>query len=176
MRQKVHPVRLRLGITCFFKAHWYVKGRFYSAFIQEDIFIRKFLETLPIRYIISKVELERRGITRLRINIFTCQIKYFWIAKNGKTIRQQLQKTIALIRVARRIEYRYSGSLSKFLKILQKDTQIQVFIHQVAFPTKNATCLACCFIIDTKGILKIKDTFFLTVFFMHGLLKLYANL
>ena len=53
MRQKVHPVRLRLGITCFFRTHWYAKGRSYSAFIQEDNFIRKFLETLPIKYILN---------------------------------------------------------------------------------------------------------------------------
>ena len=86
---------------------------------------------MPRRYIISKIELERRG-ANLRINIFTSQIKYFLIIENGKSLRKQLKK--AVTRVTKRRKYRY--------RFLQKNTQIQIFIHQVSYPNENATCLA----------------------------------
>ena len=131
MRQKIHPIRLRLGITRSFRTHWYVKSPFYKTFVQKDYLICKLLKKLPRRYIISKIELERRG-ANLRINIFTSQIKYFLIIENGKSLRKQLKK--AVTRVTKRRKYRY--------RFLQKNTQIQIFIHQVSYPNENATCLA----------------------------------
>lgn len=131
MGQKVHPIRLRLGITRFFRTHWYVKSPFYRTFVQEDYFIRKLLEVLPARYIISKVELERRG-ANLRVNIFTSQVEYFLVVENGKSLRERLKK--AVTRVTKRRKYGY--------RFLQEDTQIQIFIHQVSYPDEDATCLA----------------------------------
>jgi len=136
MGQKIHPIRLRLGITRFFRTHWYVKSPFYRTFVQEDHFIRKLLEALPARYIISKVELERRG-TNLRVNIFTSQVEYFLVIENGKSLRERLKKTVTQVTQRRKYGYRS----------LQEETQIQIFIHQVSYPDEDATCLACFIVI-----------------------------
>jgi small subunit ribosomal protein S3 len=58
MGQKTHPVGLRLGIVKTWDSRWFAK-KGYSALLQEDIFIRKYITSRLQRAGISKVVIDR---------------------------------------------------------------------------------------------------------------------
>ena len=58
MGQKVSPISMRLGINKEFQANWYAEKDF-AKFLNEDIKIRKYLETQLKEAALSKVEIQR---------------------------------------------------------------------------------------------------------------------
>lgn len=71
MGQKVHPYGIRLGYTKPWKARWY-SAKEYSAFLLEDLRIRKFLKKQLVNSGVSQVQIERSA-KRLRIIIHTAR-------------------------------------------------------------------------------------------------------
>lgn len=60
MGQKVYPIGLRLGITEDWRSRWYA-GKDYAKTLENDLKLRKYLETRLRRAALSKVEIERAG-------------------------------------------------------------------------------------------------------------------
>ena len=59
MGQKVSPVSMRLGVNRDFQANWYADKKDFAKFLNEDIKIRKYLETQLKEAALSKVEIQR---------------------------------------------------------------------------------------------------------------------
>jgi len=60
MGQKVQPIGFRLGITENWRSRWYA-GKGYSATVESDLEVRKFLQKRLRRATISKIDIERKG-------------------------------------------------------------------------------------------------------------------
>jgi small subunit ribosomal protein S3 len=60
MGQKVYPIGFRLGVTENWRSRWYA-GKGYSATVESDLEVRKFLQNRLRRAAISKIEIERKG-------------------------------------------------------------------------------------------------------------------
>ena len=67
MGQKVSPISMRLGINKDFQANWYADKDF-AKLLNEDIKIRKYLETQLKEAALSKVEIQR-GKNEVKLNI-----------------------------------------------------------------------------------------------------------
>lgn len=116
MGQKVHPLGLRLGIIEDWRSRWYATKDF-AALLEEDLKIRKYIDTKLTRGAISKVEIERAG-DRVKIDLHTARPGVV-IGKRGaevEMLRAQLEK------------------LTK--------KKIQVNIQEVNRPELNATLVA----------------------------------
>lgn len=62
MGQKVHPIGIRLGITCESNARWYPSNEKFAAVLRSDIEIRKMVhKNLPEASSISRIVIERTG-------------------------------------------------------------------------------------------------------------------
>lgn len=59
MGRKVHPIGFRLGIVQEHRARWYAEGAEYRDLLEEDLAIRKLIDSLHDRATIAKVEIER---------------------------------------------------------------------------------------------------------------------
>ena len=71
MGQKVNPHGFRLGITTEWKSRWYA-DKLYSAYVGEDVAIRKLMTKGMERAGISRVEIERTR-DRVRVDIHTAR-------------------------------------------------------------------------------------------------------
>jgi small subunit ribosomal protein S3 len=98
MGQKIHPVGLRLGITRTWDSRWYEKKQ-YTAWLHEDVAIRKYLGRLTRAAAISKVEIERRA-NQARVIVHTAKPGII-IGKRGvgiedirKSLERMTQKTV----------------------------------------------------------------------------------
>lgn len=69
MGQKVNPYGFRLGVTTDWKSRWFAE-REYTAYLADDVKIRRFLGEQLIRAAVSRVEIERTR-DRLRIDLHT---------------------------------------------------------------------------------------------------------
>lgn len=72
MGQKVHPFGFRIAVRRNWKSVWYANKRDYSAYVEEDHTIRKFLKKRLATAAISKIMIERAS-NRVRVNIFTAR-------------------------------------------------------------------------------------------------------
>lgn len=59
MGHKVNPVGFRIGINRDWNSRWYANNQEYASFLQEDIKIRKYLNTALKAALLSHVEIER---------------------------------------------------------------------------------------------------------------------
>jgi small subunit ribosomal protein S3 len=107
--QKVNPVGLRLGIVKTWDSRWYAEKE-YSKFLQEDIFIRRYIKEKLYHAGISKVEIERTA-NRAKITIRAARPgiiigqKGAEIEKLQKEIQKLTQREIAInIQEVRRVE------------------------------------------------------------------------
>jgi small subunit ribosomal protein S3 len=98
MGQKVHPIGLRLGITRTWDSRWYEKKQ-YTAWLHEDVAIRKYLGRLTRAAAISRVEIERRA-NQARVIVHTAKPGII-IGKRGvgiedirRNLEQLTQKTV----------------------------------------------------------------------------------
>jgi small subunit ribosomal protein S3 len=92
MGQKIHPVGLRLGITRTWDSRWYEKKQ-YTAWLHEDVAIRKYFGRLTRAAAISKVEIERRA-NQARVIVHTAKPGII-IGKRGvgiEDIRKSLER------------------------------------------------------------------------------------
>jgi len=92
MGQKIHPVGLRLGITRTWDSRWYEKKQ-YTAWLHEDVSIRKYFGRLTRAAAISKVEIERRA-NQARVIVHTAKPGII-IGKRGvgiEDIRKNLER------------------------------------------------------------------------------------
>ena len=71
MGQKVSPISMRLGINKDFQANWYADKDF-AKYLNEDIKIRKYLETQLKEAALSKVEI-LRGKNEVKLNIYVAR-------------------------------------------------------------------------------------------------------
>jgi small subunit ribosomal protein S3 len=62
MGHKVHPIGFRLGVIGDWHSKWYAARRRYTEFLQEDLRIRKEIETRNPEASISQVEIERGAV------------------------------------------------------------------------------------------------------------------
>lgn len=72
MGQKVNPIGLRLGTIKTWDSKWYAAKKDYTAFLHEDLEIRKLIKARLKHAGISKIEIER-FTQRIRINIHTAR-------------------------------------------------------------------------------------------------------
>ena len=77
MGQKVNPRGFRLGITTDFNTRWFADGtkpgQRYRDYVAEDVKIRKLLSRGMERAGIARVEIERKGGDRVRVDIHTAR-------------------------------------------------------------------------------------------------------
>ncbi len=77
MGQKVNPNGFRLGITTEHSSRWFADsskpGQRYRDYVKEDVAIRRLMTKGMERAGISKVDIERRGGDRVRIDIHTAR-------------------------------------------------------------------------------------------------------
>lgn len=85
MGQKVNPHGLRLKIVNDWKSRWFAT-KDYSKLLQEDIFIREYLESRLSHAAISKIEIERAS-NQLTVDIFTARPGVV-IGKKGSEVDQ----------------------------------------------------------------------------------------
>jgi small subunit ribosomal protein S3 len=71
MGQKTHPIGFRLGITKDWKSSWFSK-KSYSAYLHEDLKVRRYIETKLNEAMISDV-LIKRVANRTTVTIFTAR-------------------------------------------------------------------------------------------------------
>lgn len=72
MGQKTHPVGFRLGISKTWNSRWY-SGREFSANLEEDLSLRKYVKTRLARAGVATVEIERRTANQVTVNIHTAR-------------------------------------------------------------------------------------------------------
>ena len=92
MGQKINPYGFRLGISTDHKSRWFAE-KLYSAYIGEDVKIRRLLTKGLERAGISSVEIERTR-DRVRVDIFTARPGIV-IGRNGaeaERVRGELEK------------------------------------------------------------------------------------
>ena len=92
MGQKIQPYGFRLGISTDHKSRWYAE-KLYTAYIGEDVKIRRLLTKGLERAGISSVEIERTR-DRVRVDIFTARPGIV-IGRNGaeaERVRGELEK------------------------------------------------------------------------------------
>ena len=92
MGQKVHPTGFRLGVTEDWRSRWYA-GKDYASTLENDLAIRKFLNTYLSRAAVSKIEIERAG-DKIKVIITTARPGVV-IGKKGAeidTLRKKLEK------------------------------------------------------------------------------------
>ena len=70
MGQKVHPLSFRLGYIKDWGSRWYAKRKDFSAYLMEDLKIRKFIKKEFASASVSKVDIERAS-NRVRIIIYS---------------------------------------------------------------------------------------------------------
>ena len=71
MGHKVHPVGFRLGVTKDWQAKWYA-DKHYTEFLQEDLKIRKLIESRGAEADVSRVDIERAA-HQVTVTIYTAR-------------------------------------------------------------------------------------------------------
>lgn len=92
MGQKVSPTGFRLGITEEWRSRWYA-DKDYAKQLENDLAIRKFLDSYLSRAAVSRVEIERAG-DKIKVIITTARPGVV-IGKKGAeidTLRKKLEK------------------------------------------------------------------------------------
>jgi small subunit ribosomal protein S3 len=141
MGQKVHPIGIRLGITCQPSSHWYEKKAYCALFVKEDRYIRDFVCRFHFHCTISQIVIERRG-RGVRVRILSSQIGVL-VGSNGKTVeklRWNLQQRCQCVRQNYFRRFRMSISQVDFGKI--QNLEIQVFVQQLRSIESDAQYLA----------------------------------
>ena len=97
MGQKVSPTGFRLGITEEWRSRWYA-DKDYAKQLENDLAIRKFLDSYLSRAAVSRVEIERAG-DKIKVIIYTARPGVV-IGKKGAEI-DSLRKKLATVAKAR---------------------------------------------------------------------------
>ena len=148
MRQKIHPIGIRLGITHYYNSSWYVISTNYRFFVNEDQKIRSYISHIYQNCILSKVDIERRRCD-LRINVCASQIKAF-VGREGEHIKiaQHILKQVC--QRTRKEVLQYSTHLTRSNFRRYKPSTMQIFVCSMSSPESNAKCLAEFIIIELE--------------------------
>ena len=93
MGQKVSPTGFRLGVTENWRSRWYA-DKDYAKQLENDLTIRKFLDSYLSRAAVSRVEIERAG-DKIKVIVFTARPGVV-IGKKGAEI-DALRKKLATV-------------------------------------------------------------------------------
>ena len=85
MGQKTNPIGLRLGIVRTWDSRWFA-GREYAKFLEEDLFIRKYVKGRLTRAGVSKIIIERAA-NKAKVVIYTSRPGIL-IGKRGAGVEQ----------------------------------------------------------------------------------------
>jgi small subunit ribosomal protein S3 len=84
--QKAHPVGLRLGIIKTWDSRWFAK-KDYAQLVEQDQFIRRYLNKRLANSGVAKIVIERRGGTKVDVTIFTSKPGMV-IGRSGTQVNQ----------------------------------------------------------------------------------------
>lgn len=85
MGQKVNPIGMRVGIIRGWDAKWYADDKNYVDLLHEDFKIREFVKKKLFESGISRIEIERTGVARVKVTIHTAKPGIV-IGRNGAAI------------------------------------------------------------------------------------------
>ena len=122
MGQKVNPVGMRVGINKDWNSRWYADDKDYPVYLNEDIKIRKYLESSLKEALLSHVEIERTKTDKGTNTV----VKVF-VARPGVVIGQDGKNILAL-----------KEALAKLLK----NNNVRVDVVEVKNPDLDATIVA----------------------------------
>jgi len=122
MGQKVNPVGMRIGINKPWNSRWYANDNDYHVFLNEDIKIRKYLETNLKDALISHIEIERTKSDK-GFNV----VVMIYVARPGVVIGQDGKKINEV-----------KDNLAKMLK----GNNVRVDVVEVKQPDLDATIVA----------------------------------
>ena len=122
MGQKVNPVGMRIGVNRDWNSRWYADDKEYPVYLNEDIKIRKYLNSSLKEAMLSHVEIERtksdKG-TNLIVKIF--------VARPGVVIGQDGKNV---------------NNIKESLAKLAKTSTVRVDVVEVKNPDLDATIVA----------------------------------
>jgi small subunit ribosomal protein S3 len=96
MGQKVSPVSMRLGVNRDFQANWYADKKDFAKFLNEDIKIRKYLETQLKEAALSKVEIQRgKNEVKLSLHVARPGVVLGQEGSNLEVLKKGLKKICA---------------------------------------------------------------------------------
>ena len=96
MGQKVSPISMRLGINKDFQANWYADKKDFAKYLNEDIKIRKYLETQLKEAALSKVEIQRgKNEVKLGLHVARPGVVLGQDGANLEVIKNGLKKICA---------------------------------------------------------------------------------
>ena len=96
MGQKVSPVSMRLGVNRDFQANWYADKKDFAKLLNEDIKIRKYLETQLKEAALSKVEIQRgKNEVKLNLHVARAGVVLGQEGSNLEVIKNGLKKICA---------------------------------------------------------------------------------
>jgi small subunit ribosomal protein S3 len=84
--QKTHPVGFRLGIIKTWDSRWFAK-KDYAQLVEQDQFIRRYLNKRLANSGVAKIIIERRGGTKVDVTIFTSKPGMV-IGRSGTQVNQ----------------------------------------------------------------------------------------
>ncbi|MCR5309349.1 MAG: 30S ribosomal protein S3 [Bacilli bacterium] len=122
MGQKVNPVGMRIGINKPWNSRWYANDNDYHVFLNEDIKIRKYLETNLKDALISHIEIERTKSDK-GFNV----VVMIYVARPGVVIGQDGKKINEV-----------KDNLAKMLK----GNNVRVDVVEVKQPELDANIIA----------------------------------
>ena len=106
MGQKVNPVGMRIGVNRDWNSRWYANDQEYHVFLNEDIKIRTYLESVLKEALLSHVEIERSKTDKgynVVVQVFVVRpgVVLGQEGKNINNIKKQLTKLVknATVRV-----------------------------------------------------------------------------
>ncbi|MCQ2086736.1 MAG: 30S ribosomal protein S3 [Bacilli bacterium] len=122
MGQKVNPVGMRIGINKPWNSRWYANDNDYHVFLNEDIKIRKYLESSLKDALVSHVEIERTKSDKGQDVVVM-----IYVARPGVVIGQDGKKINEV-----------KDNLAKMLK----SSNVRVDVVEVKQPDLDATIVA----------------------------------
>ena len=107
MGQKVHPTGMRLGIVKEHTSVWYARGPSYVEKLHQDLAIRDYLRKELDKATVSRIDIQRIGITRPAENVMIwihSSRPAFVIGKKGENVELLKKATSAIVGVPVQIE------------------------------------------------------------------------
>ena len=98
MGQKVNPVGMRVGINKDWNSRWYADDKEYPVYLNEDIKIRKYLESSLKEAMLSHIEIERTKTdkgTSVVVKVFVARPGVV-IGQDGKNVNVIKEKLVKL--------------------------------------------------------------------------------
>lgn len=126
MGQKVNPIGLRIGIIRNWDARWYAPKNKVADLLQEDLKIRKYLNTYYQKAYVSRIDIQRTG-KRMIITIAT--------AKPGAVIGREASRKIEAVKALEKLTGR--NVYLTVVEIRQPDLDATLVARKMAEELEN---------------------------------------